>query len=193
MKIYMNIILGSSSPSRKIVLEAMGFAFTTISPDIDERAIRRDDPRELVTAIAQAKMDAVLEMVQGDAIVITSDQVMVVDGQVREKPSSKEEAYEFIATYTTKPQVATSATVVCNTANGKLVCEVVEVSVICDPIPEENIREFVETEQALKYAGGLAAEHPLFTPFVHVDGEWEALMGLPKAKTLEMIKQVTDV
>ena len=52
----MNIILGSSSPSRKIVLEAMGFAFTTISPDIDERVIRRDDPRELVTAIAQAKM-----------------------------------------------------------------------------------------------------------------------------------------
>ena len=189
----MNIILGSSSPSRKIVLEAMGFAFTIISPDIDERAIRRDDPRGLVTAIAQAKMDTVLAMVQGDAIVITSDQVIVVDGHVREKPVNREEAYAFMATFAEIPQVATSATVVCNTANGKRVCEVVEVSVTCDPIPEENIREFVETEQALKYAGGLAAEHPLFEPYVHVDGEWEALMGLPKAKTLEMIKQVTDV
>ncbi|MBI4435571.1 Maf-like protein [Candidatus Uhrbacteria bacterium] len=187
----MNIILGSSSPSRKTVLEAMGFAFTTISPDIDERAIRRDDPRELVTAIAQAKMDAVLEKVQGEAIVITSDQVMLVDGIVREKPTTKEEAYVFIKTFSTRPQIATSATVVCNTANGRRVCEVVDVRVTCDPIPEENIREFVETEQALKYAGGLAAEHPLFEPFVHVDGEWEALMGLPKAKTREMIEQVT--
>lgn len=187
----MDIILGSSSPSRKAVLESMGFEFTTISPYIDERAIRRDNPRELVTAIAQAKMDAVLEKVEGEAIVICSDQVMVVDGKVREKPESKEEAYAFISTYSTKPQVATSATVVCNSINGKRVCEVVEVVVTFDPIPEENIHEFVESEQALNYAGGLAAEHSLFRPFVHVDGEWEALMGLPKEKTLEMINMVS--
>lgn len=136
-------------------------------------------------------MDAVLEKVDGDAIVICSDQVMVVDGKVREKPASKEEAYAFIATYEVMPQVATSATVVCNTVNGRRVCEVVEVSVTFDPIPQENIREFVETEQAHKYAGALAAEHPLFSPFVHVDGEWEALMGLPKQKTLEMIEAVS--
>lgn len=187
----MTIILGSSSPSRKVVLESMGFTFTIISPGIDERAIRRDNPRELVTAIAQAKMDAVLAQVEGDVLVICSDQVMVVDGKVREKPTSKEEAYAFISTYSTKPQVATSATVVCNTATGKRACEVVEVTVTFDPIPPENIREFVESGESLKYAGGLAAEHPLFTPFVHVDGEWEALMGLPKVKTLEMMERVS--
>jgi septum formation protein len=187
----MKVILGSSSPNRKAVLASMGFVFTTIPPDIDERAIRRENPRELVSAIAQAKMNAVLEKVEDDAIVICSDQVMVVDGLVREKPASKEEAYTFIATYSTQPQVATSATVVCNTKNGKRVYEVVEVTVTFDPIPQENIREFVETEQAFKYAGGLAAEHPLFEPFVHVDGEREALMGLPKQKTLEMIDAVS--
>lgn len=189
----MNIILGSSSSSRKAVLESMGFVFTIISPDIDERAIRREDPCELVTAIAQAKMDAVLAQVEDHAIVICSDQVMVVDGKVREKPTSKEEAYGFLSTYSTKPQVATSATVVCNTATGKRLCEVVEVTVTFDPIPQENIREFVESGQAMKYAGGLAAEHSLFEPFVHVDGEWEALMGLPKEKTLQMTKRVTDI
>lgn len=187
----MTIILGSSSSSRKAVLESMGFAFTVISPDIDERAIRREDPRELVMAIAQAKMDAVLAQVKGEAIVICSDLVIVVDGVAREKPESKEEAYAFMATYSTKPQVATSATVVCNTATGKRVCEVVEVTVTFDPIPQENIREFVESEQTMRYAGGLAAEHPLFTPFVHVEGEWEALMGLPKEKTLQMIEAVS--
>jgi len=54
----------------------MGFVFEIVSPDIDEKAIRRDDPRELVEAIAQAKMDAVLQKIDGDAIVITSDQVL---------------------------------------------------------------------------------------------------------------------
>ena len=187
----MNIILGSSSSSRKIVLESMGFTFRVISPDIDERAIRRNDPRELVTAIAQAKMDAVLKKVNGDAIVITSDQVMVVNGVIREKPQTKEEAYEFIASFDKIPQVATLCTVVCNTATGKRLFSVEEVTVTFDPITMDNIRSFVESGEALRFAGGLAAEHPLFTPYVHVVGEWEALMGLPKIKTLVMISELS--
>lgn len=185
----MRIILGSSSPSRKVVLEAMGFVFDVVSPDIDERAIRRDSPRELVEAIAQAKMDTVLRQIVDDAIVITSDQVIVVDGEVHEKPQTKEEAYQYVATFTRVPQVATGATVVCNTKTGKRLCEVTEVIVTFDPIPEENIREFVESGKALTVAGGLAAEHPLFAPYAHVRGEFEALMGLPKEKTLEMIRR----
>ena len=168
----------------------MGFVFEVISPDIAERAIRRDDPRELVSAIAQAKMDTVLEKVHEEAIVITSDQIMVVDGVVREKPLTKEEAYAFISTFSLKPSVATSCTVVENTATGKREQAVVEVSAIFDPIPEHNVKTFVESGEALRYAGALAAEHPLFRPYVHVDGEWEALMGLPKARTLEMVRLV---
>ena len=186
----MNMILGSGSASRKIVLESMGFSFTVISPDIDEKAIRRDDPRELVEAIAQAKMDTVLKLVVEPAIVITSDQVMVVNGKVREKPRSKEEAYEFLSTFSTQPQTATSCTVVCNTTTGKRVFALDEVMVSFDPIPRENIREFVESEQAFKYAGGLAAEHPLFFPYAHFDGEMESLMGLPKEKTRKIMKEV---
>lgn len=186
----MDIILGSGSLSRKAVLTSMGFVFTVISPDIDEKEIRKDDPRELVTAIAQAKMDAVLQMIHEDAIVITSDQVMVVDGKVREKPRSKEEAYEFLATFSTKPQTATSCTVVCNTATGKRVFAIDEVTVTMDPVPDEYVTSFVESGEAMKYAGGLAAEHPSFLPYVHFDGEMESLMGLPKEKTLKMIKDV---
>ncbi|MBI5793725.1 Maf family protein [Candidatus Uhrbacteria bacterium] len=125
----MTIILGSGSPSRKAVLTSMGFAFTVISPDIDEKTIRSDDPRELVSLIAQAKMDAVLQKVDSEAIVICSDQVMVVGGKVREKPSSKEEAYAFLSTFSTQPQTATSCTVVCNTATGKRVSAIDEVTV----------------------------------------------------------------
>ena len=187
----MKFILGSSSPMRREVLQSMGYDFTILPPDIDEKAIRRDNPRDLVQAIAQAKMDAVLEMLSEEAIVITSDMVMVVDGMVREKPISKEQAYEFIADYTVKPQIATSATVVCNSVNGKRVCVVDEVTVTFDHIPEENIREFVESGEALRFAGGLVAEHPLFKPYIQVAGEWESLLGLPKTKVKEMIKSVS--
>ncbi|MBI4438093.1 Maf family protein [Candidatus Uhrbacteria bacterium] len=189
----MTIILGSSSHYRKAVLTSMGISFSVISPDIDERAIRRDDSRQLVEAIAQAKMDAVLRRVEGEAIVITSDMVIVVAGVVREKPRTKEEAYAFLATLSTSPQIATSCTVVCNTATGKRLSAVDEVIVTFDPIPEENIQTFVESGEVFRYAGALAAEHPLFKPFMHFEGEWESLMGLPKEKTKKMIEALTYV
>ncbi|KAL0432417.1 UNVERIFIED_CONTAM: 7-methyl-GTP pyrophosphatase [Sesamum latifolium] len=50
------IILGSSSVARKKILADMGFEFTTMSADIDEKAIRKEKPEDLVMALAEAKI-----------------------------------------------------------------------------------------------------------------------------------------
>jgi len=110
---------------------------------------------------------------------------------VREKPVSNEEAYAFIRSFEYVSQIATSGTVVVNTKTGKRVSVIDEVYVTFDSIPEENFSKFVESGQALWYAGGLCAEHELFKPFIHFEGEWESLLGLPKEKTLKMIKEVS--
>ncbi|KAF0910371.1 hypothetical protein E2562_001543 [Oryza meyeriana var. granulata] len=99
------IVLGSSSPARREILADMGYEFTVMSPDIDERAIRREKPEELVKALAEAKAEAIKMKLHGDdsararpqpTILITSDQVMVSKGMIRERPKSQEEAREFI-------------------------------------------------------------------------------------------------
>uniref|UniRef100_A0A453H9F8 Maf-like protein n=1 Tax=Aegilops tauschii subsp. strangulata TaxID=200361 RepID=A0A453H9F8_AEGTS len=103
---FFKIILGSSSPARRAILSDMGYEFATMSADIDERAIRREKPEELVKALAEAKADAIkLNLVDGCAdrdirdpptLLITSDQVVVSKGVIRERPRSMEEAREFI-------------------------------------------------------------------------------------------------
>ena len=57
----MKIILGSASPRRAQILKEMGYEFEVVKPDIDEKAVRDDDPQRLVLALANAKADAVLE------------------------------------------------------------------------------------------------------------------------------------
>ncbi|KAL0369079.1 UNVERIFIED_CONTAM: hypothetical protein Scaly_1126800 [Sesamum calycinum] len=54
------IILGSSSVARKKILADMGFEFTTVSADIDEKAIRKEKPEDLVMALAEAKANAIV-------------------------------------------------------------------------------------------------------------------------------------
>ena len=80
----MKIILGSQSAGRKKVLEGMGYEFETMSADIDERAIRLEDPVKLTLALAVAKSEALLPKIKNDegVILITSDQVVVCNGKI---------------------------------------------------------------------------------------------------------------
>ncbi|EOX91092.1 Maf-like protein isoform 4 [Theobroma cacao] len=71
------LILGSSSMARQRILAEMGYEFTIMTADIDEKSIRKEKPEDLVTALAEAK-------------------VVVYKGMIREKPSSEEEAREYI-------------------------------------------------------------------------------------------------
>lgn len=56
-KIIMKIILGSQSRSRRKVLEKLGYEFEVMPADIDEKAIRFDDPTKLTLVLARAKAD----------------------------------------------------------------------------------------------------------------------------------------
>jgi septum formation protein len=57
------IVLGSSSKWRKEVLQKLGYDFICMSPDIDEKAIRHPDPKEMTLMIAKAKAQALLPKV----------------------------------------------------------------------------------------------------------------------------------
>ena len=81
----------------------LGFDFDVMIPDIDEKTIRLDNPRELVMAIAHAKTDALLAKIKEPTILIVSDQVVLYEGEVREKPIDELEAREFVRSYGHNP------------------------------------------------------------------------------------------
>nr|KJB17770.1 hypothetical protein B456_003G014500 [Gossypium raimondii] len=99
------IILGSSSMARQRILAEMGYEFTIMTADIDEKSIRKEKPEDLVTALAEAKANAImarlqhtdiLENVACPTLLITADTVVVYKGTIREKPCNEDEAREFI-------------------------------------------------------------------------------------------------
>ncbi|CAN0297862.1 unnamed protein product, partial [Laminaria digitata] len=69
------VVLGSSSRHRRAVMEALGWQFSTASPDIDEKAIRDPDPRKMCAEIARAKAEALVGRLDKPGLLITSDQV----------------------------------------------------------------------------------------------------------------------
>ncbi|XP_050939161.1 uncharacterized protein LOC103503944 isoform X6 [Cucumis melo] len=189
------IILGSSSVARRKILSEMGYEFTIMSADIDEKAIRKEKPEELVVALAEAKADAILGRLSTDdfmkdaepTLLITSDQVVIYEGVIREKPASKEEARQFLK----GGHAATLGSVlVTNLKTGFRKGEWDRVEIFFNEIPDEVIDKLVEEGTVLYVAGGLIIEHPLILPYVkEVVGTTDSVMGLPKALTEKLLKE----
>jgi septum formation protein len=186
----MKLILGSSSQFRRAVMDELGFEYEVMAPEIDEKAILIDDPDALVLAIAHAKADALVGAVEGEALIITSDQVVVWNGEIREKPQDREEAKRFIMSYGEHPAVIINGLVVTHVPSGRRVELVSAMHTWYMPIPDLAAEEILDTSDVMFCAGGLQTEHPLFRHFmIHTDGSDDHAMGLPKGELLKLLTE----
>ncbi|XP_009336226.2 7-methyl-GTP pyrophosphatase isoform X2 [Pyrus x bretschneideri] len=193
------IILGSASIARRKILAEMGYEFTVMTADIDEKSIRTEKPEELVLVLAKAKADAIVSKLQSinnhekDAeptIVIAADTVVVYEGVIREKPSSKEEARQFLKDYSGGHAATVGSVHVTNLKTGFSKGEWDRAEVYFHKIPDEVIEKLIEEGIVLEVAGGLITEHPLLLPFVkEVVGTTDSVMGLPIDLTRRLLKE----
>lgn len=188
----MRLILASQSPQRKKILEDMGYVFDVVASDIDERAIRRSDPAEQVIAIAQAKAEKVLGMAYKPAVILASDTLVVSADNVREKPENAQEALRFLEEISSGiPQVTYTAIAVINTETGARAHGVAKASVVFNPIPEAELRVFVESGETFGHAGGWAIQKEPFASRVReISGQRDAIVGLPKELTRRLLVEV---
>ncbi|XP_076937575.1 uncharacterized protein LOC143605298 isoform X4 [Bidens hawaiensis] len=169
------IILGSSSVARQKILAEMGYKFTIMSADIDEKAIRTEKPEDLVMALAKAKADAIVSKLQiaddqtkdeKSSILIASDTVVVYEGAIREKPSDEDEARQFIKSYSGKHASTLSSVFVTNLKTGFTKGDWDKVEIHFHEIPDNVIDKLIEEGLVLRVAGALIIEHPLIVPCV---------------------------
>lgn len=190
----LKIILGSSSPRRKQILQEMGIPFEVMVADIDEKAIRRDDPKELVLAIAKAKAVVLLPKIIEPSLLITTDGVVVCQGEIREKPSTQEEARSFLSDYRQHPAIAITAVVVTNTHTGKQVSDVDASTVFFRPFSDQVMQDMIEKGDALKCAGGFNVTNPFVAPYIErIEGTRESVMGLPVELTMRLLREAQEV
>lgn len=89
-----HLILASSSPRRRELLQQLGLEFEIFSPEIDESVLAGEDVAAYVERLACAKAQAVLAQFP-DAIILAADTSVGVDDQILGKPESKQHAFEM--------------------------------------------------------------------------------------------------
>lgn len=193
------IILGSSSPWRRKVLAQADIHCEVMSPDIDEKAIRYDDPAILTQALAGAKATAIAaRIISGVALVITADQVAVFKGEIREKPETPAQARAWLAEYgATGRPVSLVTTVMVSRIGGlspRSLTQTHAIEVALRPIPKDVIDTIVERGGVMLSCGAMVVEDPGIAPYiVSVTGPGTeqdvrtSEQGLPIGPTLDLL------
>jgi septum formation protein len=184
----MKIILGSQSKGRKQVMEDMGLDFEVMPADIDEKAIRHDEPEKMVLSIAQAKAEALKAKIKDPALLITADTIVLWKGEVREKPKDREEATEFLRGYNEAPAVVVTGVVVTDLATGKMRSAADKATVHFKHHSDEEISRLVADGHVLNYAGAFTLLDEGHVE--RIDGTLDSVLGLPIAVLKRLMDEI---
>ncbi|MCC7522394.1 Maf family protein [Candidatus Uhrbacteria bacterium] len=178
----MEIILGSSSPFRQRLLSEAGIKHTAMFPDIDEKRIGRgeDNPDKLTVLLAHAKTDALLKLDLPPCYLITSDQVVVSRGKIREKPASAKEARKRLEEYPLHPPTTVTAVLVTNTRTKSQIVEIDRAEVRFRPIAKKAVERAIARGTIMQCCGAFDLEDPDLKPYVaEIKGDRTSVIGLP--------------
>ena len=171
------IILASTSRYRRELLTRLGLPFTARSPDVVENAIAGEAPAAMAARLALAKARSI---VAANAIVIGSDQVASLDGQVLRKPGSAEVAVAQLRLAQGQTVVFNTAVAVIATGSGTTLRHVDRTEVLFRRLDDAALERYVQLERPLDCAGSFKSEGLGVALFERVSSEDPtALIGLP--------------
>lgn len=186
----MRIILASGSPRRKELLSLITKNFEVIVSNADESFQEGLTIEEQSKQIAYAKAKAVFDETQGDRIVIGSDTMVVKDNKIYGKPKDKQEAFQMILELQNNMHEVITSLCILIEKNGKIEeyrdCDIAKVYVAA--MNTEEINQWIDTGKAMDKAGAYAIQEE-FSKFIEkIDGNYDAIVGLPTHKVYQILK-----
>lgn len=180
------LVLGSSSPYRKELLERLGVPFECVSADIDESRHEGETPEALCVRLAREKALKVKSMV-GEAIVIGSDQVAVLGEKILGKPHTRELAIKQLSSM--QGQTVYFLTALCIIGEkGEIFETMVPTIVTMKKLSVKTIENYLNREQPFNYAGSAKIEKLGIALMKEVRStDPTALIGLPLIETVNLL------
>ena len=184
-----SIVLASSSPRRKQLLEWAEIAFEVIVKPVDETFPVGVKSTEAAIYIALKKAKAVQEEVGKDRIIIAADTVVVLNGEVIGKPADQQEAVHTLTQLQGKTHEVITGVAILKGAKQLLFADVTEVTF--NPLTPEQILFYVEKYQPYDKAGAYAIQEWIGVVGIQsIKGDFYNVMGLPVNRVVQALANI---
>jgi septum formation protein len=173
------LILASTSPYRRTLLERLGLPFEAVPPAVTEEHVGGEPPAERALRLAVAKAESIASR-HPDAVVIGSDQVAAAGTHVLDKPGDAATCRAQLASLSgASARFYTGCALISAAASVRLV-HVDTTTVFFRSLSKGEIERYVERERPFDCAGGFKAEALGITLFESIDTrDPTALVGQP--------------
>ena len=188
----MSLILASSSPFRKAILEKLRIDFKAAVPNINESRKNGESPFNLVNRLSKEKALEVAKSHSG--LIIASDQVATLgngnneDDEIFTKPGSHENAFLQLKKSSGKTITFLTGLVLLNTETLKIQTHVELFKVTFKQLSDNQILSYLNKEDVLNCAGSFKSEGLGIALFSSMEGnDPNSLIGLPTIQLIKML------
>ena len=190
------LILASSSPRRRQLLEQIGLTFTVESADVDERLQPGEPPAKYVQRLALEKAQAIWERHRSEddpddpLIILGADTVVVLDSEVLGKPADQADARRMLELLSGRThQVLTGIAAV---SRRGMVSEVEITQVFFDLINDEELVRYLMSGEPMDKAGAYGIQGYAARWIPRIEGCHFNVMGLPLARTIALLARAQE-
>lgn len=184
---HMKLVLASTSKYRRELLSRLKLPFEVISPDVDETPFPGESPSATALRLSVLKAQAVAGQFP-DALIIGSDQVLMLDSEQLGKPGNYANAFAQLKKMQGKAMVFHTALTLLNSKTGHSQTRDVPTTVHIRKLSDAQVETYLKKEQPYDCAGSAKSESLGIALMARMDSpDPTALIGLPLMVLTEML------
>ncbi|MGO9613510.1 MAG: Maf family protein [Dissulfurispiraceae bacterium] len=182
------IVLASSSPRRKEILEKTGLKFISDASDYEEKMNSSRNPRALARLLSRQKAKSMISKYK-NAVIIAADTFIQLGGELMGKPRTEEQAAQMLMALSGKMHRVITGFTIVDTDTCVAVSRSVETKVFFKRVTIKEVESYIKSGEPLDKAGAYAIQG-LGAVFVkRIEGDYFNVMGLPLGALVESLKR----
>ena len=182
------IVLASASPRRAELFHSLGVPFTVFALQVDEAriaAVCTGGPAVLAERLAAAKAQAAADRFP-DAVAVGADTIVALGGEVFGKPRSEQDARRMLRALSGRTHSVYTGVAVRGPHGAVSDCVRADVTFL--PLTDAQIGAYIATGEPFDKAGGYGVQGPAREFIRSIAGDYFCIVGLPMAKTAELLR-----
>lgn len=187
----MRIVLASTSPRRKELMEYLNISFEIISKNVSESLDENNNHYEECMKTAKEKAKAVFDEIDGDVIVIGSDTIVSYKNRIYGKPKNYEDAFNMIKSFSGNKHEVISSVSILVRKNNQVYEELTydKCTVYVSKMTDSEINEWINSNDVYSKAGAYAIQEGFGKYIEKIDGDFFSIVGFPLHKVYELLKK----
>jgi septum formation protein len=187
------LILASSSPRRKKLLESIGLSIEVITPSADEVMLGDESPGEFASRVAFEKAASVSRGLDSDSVVLGADTIVVVDDTVLGKPFDENDAARMLGLLSGREHHVLTAFSIVRPREELLHTEIVRTAVRVSRLAASEIEGYIKTGEPMDKAGAYGIQGVGAFMVEGIRGSYTNVVGLPLPEVLRALAKLGAV